>query len=377
MLSMGEVQALLADATGKEWLRILEVVRDNEVDGDSLSEHMGSPESLARFFREELDCPITPFVSKKLLQKLVGRTAAKAAAAVARDDGGGGGAGAAAADARLAQLADMAPLRVNFSVAGDGHADSDGGGGGGAKKVTVEVPALATAAAVRRCIIDHLALPLSATLVLTHAGQLLREDDGGGGRPMPIDWTRFSVVHAVQLPGDTPLTLANARAHAAVAAHVVFDSTKDNDPAYAAAAGWHLHVHDTGKPLGNGASGVVYEGVASLLGGGAVREPVRVAVKKFFMLEHPTTYGLMDAAAVAAVVEQELLPEVNVLLGLAHRNVVRLRCVGLSVIHGRSLPAYVAMDFCAEGTLQLWLDRGMLTDVCLVDFLGDLVDAMV
>jgi hypothetical protein len=39
------------------WLNILQAVCDSEVDGQSLSEHMESPASLAEFFRKGLDYP--------------------------------------------------------------------------------------------------------------------------------------------------------------------------------------------------------------------------------------------------------------------------------------------------------------------------------
>ena len=138
------------------------------------------------------------------------------------------------------------------------------------------------------------------------------------------------------------------------------------------AGGWRLAVRDKGEPLGNGAFGAVFPGTAFF-----ARREVPVAVKKFFMLENPRLYGLMNAPAVASVVQRDLLPEVNTLLSLAHRNVVRLRCVGLGRVYGAPVPAYVAMDFCSEGTLEQWIEQQRLTNVVLVAFLGDLVDAMV
>jgi serine/threonine protein kinase len=136
--------------------------------------------------------------------------------------------------------------------------------------------------------------------------------------------------------------------------------------------GWHLVVHDDGMPLGNGQFGAVFLGTASFAG----RE-VRVAVKKFFFLEQPRLYSLADAGAVASAVQHVLLPEVNTLLGLAHRNVVRLRCVGLGNVYSVAFPVYVAMDFCSDGTLARWIEQRRLTDVVIVAFLSDLVDAMV
>ena len=118
------------------------------------------------------------------------------------------------------------------------------------------------------------------------------------------------------------------------------------------------------------------------------------------------------------VVQRELLPEINTLLGLAHPNLVRLRCVGLrasNIILGvggngngngngnggagagagaaagkkgaaaaapqqqqqlLSFPAYVAMDFCEDGTLRQWIDERRVSGVLAVVFLGDLVAGM-
>jgi hypothetical protein len=257
--------------------------------------------------------------------------------------------------------------------------------GGGKKKITVEVPVAASPAVVRRCLMDRLALPLSATLELSHAGRSLLDNKANNVVPgsVVVDWARFSAIDAVQLPVDTPLTLANADAHAAVAVRVELDSCRaggaDGVGAAPAATspGWRLAVHDDGKPLGNGACGAVFQGTASFASTSTSRREVRVAVKKFFFLENPRLYGLMDAAAVADVVQRELLPEVNTLLALAHRNVVRLRCVGLGDVYGEAFPAYVAMDLCSEGTLAHWIKQQLLSDVVLVAFLGDLVDGMV
>jgi hypothetical protein len=360
-LSTGDVQALLAGCTGKVWLNILDAVRDNEVDGQSLSEQMESPASLAEFFREDLDCVMTTFVAKQFHQKLLAAGGVR----------GPPPPPPAPADAVAKKLTGtMVPLRVQFSRAGGEEANM---------KITVEVPVAATPSIARRCLMDRLGLPLSATLVLSHAGRPLQDTNAAGG-PI-VDWASLSVVHAVQLPTDTPLTLSNADTHAAVAASVVLDSGAgggaDGGGRGAGggaedAGGWRLAVRDEGEPLGNGAFGAVFPGTAFF-----ARREVPVAVKKFFMLENPRLYGLMNAPAVASVVQRDLLPEVNTLLSLAHRNVVRLRCVGLGRVYGAPVPAYVAMDFCSEGTLEQWIEQQRLTNVVLVAFLGDLVDAMV
>ena len=369
-LSTKDVQALLEGFEGRVWLNVLDAVRDNEVDGQSLSEHMESPASLAEFFREDLDCVMTTFVARQFHQKLL----AGGRAGHERIVGQGGGPPPpppAPTDAVAKKLTGtMVPLRVQFSRAGGEEANM---------KITVEVPVAATAAIARRCLMDRLGLPLSATLVLSHAGRPLQDTNAAGG-PI-VDWASLSVVHAVQQPTDTPLTLSNADTHAAVAVSVMLDSGAEGGADVGGrgagggaedAGGWRLAVRDEGEPLGNGAFGAVFPGTAFF-----ARREVPVAVKKFFMLENPRLYGLMNAPAVASVVQRDLLPEVNTLLSLAHRNVVRLRCVGLGRVYGALVPAYVAMDFCSEGTLEQWIEQQRLTNVVLVAFLGDLVDAMV
>jgi len=95
------------------------------------------------------------------------------------------------------------------------------------------------------------------------------------------------------------------------------------------------------------------------------------------MLVNPMMYGLVSGVAVRTWVERELLPEVNILADLAHKNVIRLRCVGLDTVSNAVVPAYVAMDLCSGGTLQQWIRHGSITDRLMVEFLCDLIDAMV
>ena len=143
----------------------------------------------------------------------------------------------------------------------------------------------------------------------------------------------------------------------------------------AVAKGWCLDIEDDAtlrKLLGRGAFGEVYRGTA-ILG----RSSVRVAVKKFFMIQDPQLYGLEDDTALEAWAERELLPEINTLLGLSHPNLVRLRCVAPLQVCGRLFPAYVAMDYCGEGTIEQWLTQRRLTDGLLPAFLQHLVSAMV
>ena len=204
-LTTSDVQALLAGCNGKAWQDILVAVRDCDVDGRSLSEHMGSPASLAEFFRENLDCAMNAFVANQFHQKLLAAAAAAGGGGGGGGSGGGGGGGGGGAEPPVpGGGAAMVPLRVQFSRAG-----------GGNMKITVEVPVAATPAVARRCLMDRLGLPLSATLVLSHAGRPLQDTNAAGG-PI-VDWASLSVVHAVQLPVDTPLTLSNADTHAAVA----------------------------------------------------------------------------------------------------------------------------------------------------------------
>ena len=46
-------------------------------------------------------------------------------------------------------------------------------------------------------------------------------------------------------------------------------------------------------------------------------------------------------------------------------------------IHGHSLPALMAMDFCAGGTLEQWIRKEKVTEVTLVNFLTDFIEAMI
>ncbi len=74
MLSNAELQALFAHRAGDAWLKLRDAVRDNDIDGRILSEHMESPASLAEFFRVELECAITPFIAKQFHQQLLAAT---------------------------------------------------------------------------------------------------------------------------------------------------------------------------------------------------------------------------------------------------------------------------------------------------------------
>ena len=54
--------------------------------------------------------------------------------------------------------------------------------------------------------------------------------------------------------------------------------------------------------------------------------------------------------------------------------------LGYDYVYGynrHSFPAYVAMDFCGEGTLEQWIKQQRITDVVKVSFTEDLVKAMV
>ena len=213
-----------------------------------------------------------------------------------------------------------------------------------------------------------------------HAGRRLAAGNNGD-----CNWRQYSFVHAAVFgEGTAALTVDNAAAHPVVALRVVQDSKQAGGGADqravvedAAAAGGEkglvLHIHDASVPMGNGAFGAVFKGTVH---GALGRAQWSVAVKKFFMLEQPLLYGFANAAAVLAWVERDLLPEINVLAGLAHPNVVRLRGVGLAPVHGVTVPAYVAMDLCDGGTLEHWLRDDKLTDVCVVGFLSDMVDGM-
>ena len=75
-------------------------------------------------------------------------------------------------------------------------------------------------------------------------------------------------------------------------------------------------------------------------------------------------------------VRQNLLAEINTLLGLSHPHLVRLRCIGAKEVRGRLVPGFVAMDFCGEGTLGKWIAGGLVSDALAPAFVADLVSAL-
>ncbi len=87
-------------------------------------------------------------------------------------------------------------------------------------------------------------------------------------------------------------------------------------------------------------------GSAAVVVRGEYEAAVPVAVKVMHCLLNPDDYLLYSADKVAAWVEKEVLPEVNILLRLArwpHPHVVHLECLGLQRVHGRLFPGCVAL----------------------------------
>ena len=350
---------------------------------------MSTRDTLRAFFRTELECEMTPLVAGKLhkllsdssgggeLAKKTGQPLPRPAHVVDHNNPplgaqnnmvafGGAGQSAVGGGHRAGGGAGRAapglPLRIQFSRAGSS--------GEAPQKVTVDIPATATAAIAKRCIIDHLNLPLTTSLVLSHAGKQLSQEESTADGAV-VDWAGFSMVHAVALGDGLLLSLENVQEHPAVAARVQRANAAGPTTA-PSGAGLSLRIQDDAKPLGNGSFGAVYRGSCLLNG-----RSIPVAVKKFFMLESPAMYGLSSPDLVAGWIQQDLLPEINTLLGLAHENVVRVRCVGLSKLFGRHFPAYVAMDFCSGGTLEAWIKQNRLSSVVTITFVEDLVKAMV
>jgi hypothetical protein len=249
---------------------------------------------------------------------------------------------------------------VTEAAGGEHHA------GGPGKTVQLQVPAHSTPLAVKYCLLQHLRLPLSTTVHLSDAaGKPL---DATGDNNKARRWDQFNRVCAELLPRGPLLTLDTIALHTAVATHVLLDSTADPSALPPTAQnGLVLTVHDTQPHVGQGAFGVVFRGTVTI---GAVRRSV--AVKRFHFLIQPPLFEVRNTAAVRSCVETFLLPEVNALLGLSHPNVVHLSAIGLGSVHGVQVPAFVAMDYCAEGTLDRWINDGRLDDdALLAGFLAD------
>ena len=373
LLSHSGVLALFSHKSGKHWLTLRDALQEAEVEGADLATHVTSVDALFTFLSEEaaLNLPrMVVAIFFKLLCEAPGpREKVQQNAPLVRvapplpatrsgghvDAGGDAGDAAAGGGGRAPPGPPLASLRVKAALSGQ---DAD-------LHITVRVGRTAAVRAVARQVMERLHLGLTSAIKLLHAGREL-------AATAAVDWSTFSFVHAVVLADSRPLTISNAPSHPLVATKVVLSSRRIGALAGAnAEGGLTLHVKDAGLPLGNGAFGAVYEG--------SVDDGVRtrkVAVKKFFMLTHPIMYGLASALDVQTWVERDLLPEVNILASLAHKNVIRLRCVGLDAVSHAVVPAYVAMDLCSGGTLQSWITDGNITDRLMVEFTCDLIDAM-
>ena len=359
-----QLKALCASKSGKYWKKVLGAFADFDVDGELLSEHVHSVDALHSFLKQELQLHTPQQITKqlhKLLSKHGGAADGAAGGGGGAAAGGGGGAaaggggGAPAAVGAEQQRVSLC-VRVQDTVSG------------AVTKITLDCDRTASVAAVQRRLLERMGKCLTTHVHLLHAGRRI----AAGAVP---DWADFSVVHAVLREETTPLTLGNMAHHPITATHVVLESNQDAQPPrpeqQARAQGITLRIFDNGVPMGNGAYGAVFKGVVD---DGVVQQPV--AVKKFHPLENPMMWGLGDAGVVGVWVNREMLPEVNLLAGLAHPNVVRLCCVGLGTVHGTTVPTYVAMDLCKGGTLEAWMHDDKVTDVYMPAFLRDIIDGM-
>ena len=383
-LTTEQVCALCSGKSGRHWQAVVSAFQDAGVDGDALSDFVETVDALKGYLCDELGLDVPKAIARqlrKILERYAvdgggGPAAAAApppiprnhdAAAVAAGPGGGGGGGGGGGHKAAVTVLTSVPaaaiadpqvaLRVSVhNVAADNA--------GGTTNVTLDVIASAPVPLVKRRLLQKMSKPLTTGVTLTHAGRQIV-----AGAPH-VEWSVLSIVHAaVRGESSAPLTIDNAAHHPLAAGNVVLD--KDGRGGGAHRSSLTLQVHDAGVPMGNGVFGAVFNGTVI---DGRLKMPV--AVKKFFMLENPMLYGFADAAAVEEWANRDLLPEVNVLAGLAHKNVVQLRCVGLGTVHGLTVPAYVAMDLCTGGTLESWMRDGKLTNAHVVPFLCDLIDGM-
>ena len=372
-LTAAQLLELCAGKSGANWAALRTAFEENGVDGETLSEYVGSVEALQNFLRDDLELRVPKIVPKQL-RKLLGQHGG--------GSGGGEARGAAAglpatnrmqADQRVGggsgnAFMGLISLRVRFTQLVNTQLSASRATHS-VKQVSIDVPAVAPPQTVVRCLLDRLDLHLSTSVVLTHAGLQLQGD-------RDVNWATMSIVHAAQTPQDSPLTLDNLDTHPVMAARVYTDDNEraprersENVP-----KGWCLDIEDDRDRrniLGRGSHGEVYGGVSIFAG-----RRIRSAVKKFFVIKDPKLYGVRDANDLVQWTKREVLPEINTLLSLAHPNVVRLRCVACAMLFGRAFPAYVAMDYCSEGTLEQWIEQRRLTDSLLPVFLSDFVSAM-
>ncbi len=370
------IAGLLDTCTGDTWLRIARIIRDSEVHGRDLVAHVvpDDPTVLMNFFKDELGETITKFVAKQFMTKL---------AEASQVANGGGRKDATKSNSNMPAAPAEPPcvLHVQFSA----HAVSDCLVP--SRRLMVAVPPHASVALVRRRLLDALRLPLFSTLAIVNCGVELQDsaprqgEDGAGpngaglAAEAPNDWRSFSSVHAILKPSNCTLTPDNMATHACVAERVTQGGkAAEVNPGARANTGLLLDI-DPQRRLGNGAAGVTFLGKVTDLADPSAPAVV-VAVKRFFMLETPDFYGLTTADEVSTWADRELFGEINTLLSLSHPNLVRLRCAGLMPVHGRPFPAYIALDYANDGTLENWIRQRRVTELELLPFLRNMVDAM-
>ena len=378
------IAGALEKCTGEQWLRVAKIIRDNEVHGQDLKQHLDdkNPGLLVAFFADELEEHISKFIARQFSKKL------REAAATQQQEEVKNLQIVPHANGNVAVVAGVPPpvascvLNVEFTA---GAGVSVSRHGVRSRSLMVAIPKEASVALVKRRLLDELCLPLFSTLMILKAGREIVDPGpeeanvaaaAAAAAAPHVEWATFSFIYAVLLPETIQLGQDNLTTHACVAQHVVlYEEGKRTAPSVgSSSSGLALTIDARNKPLGNGAAGVTYLGAVA--DATNPQESVPVAVKRFFILESPRFYGMTTSDEVAAWAKLELYPEINTLLALSHPRLVRLRCVGLREVYGTPFPAYIAMDYCNAGTMEQWIAEQRLTALNLVPFLQHFIDAM-
>ena len=100
--------------------------------------------------------------------------------------------------------------------------------------------------------------------------------------------------------------------------------------------------------LGGGAFGAVYAGR---------RRGVLLAAKTFHAVANPDMYGLSNPANLNAIL-QDIMCEVNALVGVDHDNIIHFAGVAYTTRNGRVLPEWILSEYAAGGTLHARIYEG-------------------
>ena len=374
-LSSAALRRLCSNKSGKHWQTLMGAFQDCDVDGAMISDCVDSVDSLHVLLRDQLGLELPKMIAVALHQILAKHTANQA-----QQDS------KTRPHAKESDQVKAAPAAYSATPAEPGtptttaiHLRSGSRRyarvslcvnvqewGQPPVKIMLDICAQAKVATVQRVLLERMQKSLTTHAHLAHAGVPIYPSSA------PPNWASLSFIHAVISNDPSNLTLANAAHHPLVVEGGCVDCsdlslelpTKQLLPPI-------LRIFDSAAIIGNGAFGLVYQGSLD-----DVHSQRPVAVKKFFMLENPSLYGLCDKTKVHAWINRELLPEINILARLTHPNVVRLRCVGLQDVFGVAVPGCIAMDLCDGGTLEKWIRFENVTDVCTVHFIRDLVAGM-